>query len=332
MVGPLEHGILTREGRTPDRWRSDASQVFGRVDGGVERRRPTLVVRPVSDGRHHQQVARPRGGHIGESFSSRTSRARSTSLCSRKVNRRPAAEPHGTEAALLIHISTGVLYESCPHRCRPGSRPKLQPLGAVHRHQPHTVAPLSRIAPQRPGRHRLVLQRLDESAENDRPPSRSYCRASSATCSTLASTCSPAGRRTKPTCARCARATLATVLATGHAVALPVEFAEQQQDLAHVARFAGIDSGIENGWNRLARWWYAKQVVVVDRETARLAAWRRPTARPPATRWPSGPPAVSQSPRGRERPCRPPGGVGCRELRARPRTAASRPLQTSRNV
>ena len=39
---------------------------------------------------------------------------------------------------------------------------------------------------------------------NDMPPFASYCRASSATCSTLASACSPAGRSTNPTCARVA--------------------------------------------------------------------------------------------------------------------------------
>ena len=37
---------------------------------------------------------------------------------------------------------------------------------------------------------------------NEMPPPASYCRASSATCSTFASACSPAGRRMKPTCAR----------------------------------------------------------------------------------------------------------------------------------
>ena len=58
---------------------------------------------------------------------------------------------------------------------------------------------------------------------NEMPPPASYWRASSATCRTLASTCSPAGRSMKPTCARVSAEQTADRVRHGPRVAAPVQ-------------------------------------------------------------------------------------------------------------
>jgi hypothetical protein len=92
---------------------------------------------------------------------------------------------------------------------------KLEALGLVHRHQPHAVAAL--FENRRFGRLaaiRLLAQFFDEASERQPPPN-SYWRASSATWSTLASACCPAGRSTNPTCARVALSSCVIVSPTG---------------------------------------------------------------------------------------------------------------------
>ena len=64
---------------------------------------------------------------------------------------------------------------------------------------------------------------------NEMPPPASYCRASSATCSTLASACSPAGRRMKPTWARVSASSRADRVGHGPVVAGAVQLLQQPQ-------------------------------------------------------------------------------------------------------
>ena len=99
---------------------------------------------------------------------------------------------------------------------------------------------------------------------NEMPPPASYCRASSATCSTLASACSPAGRRMKPTCARVSVEQPADRVGDRPVVAPPVQLLQQPQrvgDRQQVRRrLAGqrqllrrncrrAPSESRNGWN-----------------------------------------------------------------------------------
>src|SRR2546425_1707858 len=63
-TGTLEDRVAALERGTAARGVRGASHLFVRIDCGVQRARPPLLIRPIADRRHDEQVARPRGGHI----------------------------------------------------------------------------------------------------------------------------------------------------------------------------------------------------------------------------------------------------------------------------
>ena len=84
---------------------------------------------------------------------------------------------------------------------------------------------------------------------NDKPSLRSYWRASSATCSTLASTCSPLRRSAKPTCARVRSNKRITVSATGRRLRAVCSRASAVSVRPMGCRCAGRSGGTLNGCN-----------------------------------------------------------------------------------
>ena len=161
---------------------------------------------------------------------------------------------------------------------------------------------------------------------NDRPSLRSYWRASSATCSTLASTCSPPRRSAKPAWARVRARAAGHGLGHRPAVALRVQPRQQPQRLADRGQVRAADpAATRNGCRRAAvAVAILEQRLVADGEerAAQRGEHRQlvvgPLDRPPARR------AASRSPRGRGRRGRRPARAGCRALRARRRRRASR--------
>ncbi len=171
---------------------------------------------------------------------------------------------------------------------------------------------------------------------NEMPPLASYCRASSATCSTLASACSPAGRRMKPTCARVVGEQPANrvgdrpIVARRDAAAAAAAARRQSASAARSARRSARApdpscrrAPSESGTDGTRRSDAGTRADARRRSrTASPSASRTPTARRPATRSPRAPRGSSRLLRGRETPCRRPAGAECRAPRSRRRRRA----------
>ena len=128
--------------------------------------RPVVGVRRITDRRHHQQIACARSRHVGQPHTLLAIALDFLRLVIEQIERRPAGEPEGAQAARRIDETTGRRPMEPRGRIAEDDDRKLQPLGPVHRHDPHAVAPLlqNRRFTRLPFR-RLVAQMLDEAPE-----------------------------------------------------------------------------------------------------------------------------------------------------------------------
>ncbi len=139
------------------------------VERGVEHVEPALE-RPVADRGDDQQIARARGGDVGEADVLFLVAPQHLVALLEELHRHAARERLGPQARVLIDVA-----------CRRGERRgrggigqdhhrELQPLGAVDGHDPHALGALlddRRLA--RLAGDRLGLEPLDEGAERRRP-------------------------------------------------------------------------------------------------------------------------------------------------------------------
>ena len=169
---------------------------------------------------------------------------------------------------------------------------------------------------------------------NEMPPPASYCRASSATCSTLASACSPAGAQHEPDVRARRVQQLLDGLGDRHVVAPPMQLLEQLQRRRDRREMrAESAGGMRNGW-KMPKPLVAiallpfEQLLVADREqrAAQRREHRQLVVRPLDRRERGA--DASRLPRDRETSCRRRAHGARRAPRARARTAASRPRRS----
>ena len=164
----------------------------------IDRRRsaagPAAVPRRVADRRDDQQIARARRGDVGDADAFRFvardlerlvgRAARSASTAEPQVagvrSRDRSADRRGRLRSFAVMSARMTTGNSSPFAlCTVISRTPSLPSSRIGASAAWPPSACSRSSSTKP--------------RNDMPPSTSYCRASSATCSTLASACSPPG-------------------------------------------------------------------------------------------------------------------------------------------
>ena len=166
-VRPLEHAVAA-EPRAGGGRAGVAALGRRGIDGGVERIEPSPLVRPVADGRHHQQVAGARGGDVGEPDALLAVPLHLLGLVVEEVEGRPAGEPQRAQPAGRIDEAARRLPVEAAGRIGEDHHRELEPLGPVHGHDAHAVAALleNRRLARLPGQG-LALELLDEPAERE---------------------------------------------------------------------------------------------------------------------------------------------------------------------
>ena len=186
------------------------------IDARGQRPQPALLVRPVANARNDQQVPGARGGDVGQPHALGLVARRFELLCSSSSMRRPPAELDRAQARASYRGSARPRRGSACSRCPPGSPPGTRgPSPCAPSSGARRRCPPRGSAPQALGARSAASRSSSTKPRNDRPPSASYWRASSAICRTLASTCSPPRHSTNPACARVASISRPIVSATG---------------------------------------------------------------------------------------------------------------------
>ena len=215
-VRTVEHGVLRAERRAALRATGGAALRLGWIDGRCQRVEPAAVVRAVADHRDDQQVARARRRDVGQALGLGPVARRFFRVVQQQIARRPAADLQRAQAGVRVDPAAGFGTRELARQVREDRRPGTRaPSPCAPSSSGRRRCPLRGSAPRPPARSRprCAAPRRSRGTRCRRPLR--TCRASSATCSTFASACSPAGRSTSATCARVALSSCCTVSATG---------------------------------------------------------------------------------------------------------------------
>jgi len=167
-IRTVEHGVLA-ERRAARRRRGVAAGIGGGIEGRVERCHPALGrIGIVAHGGNDEQVARARGGHVGQAHAFGLIAPDLEVLVREQIEWRPSGDSERAQPALPVDVPPSRRSRDLRRNVGKDDDRELEALGLVHGHQTDAVAAL--LEDRRLGRLALIgfiLQHVHEATERN---------------------------------------------------------------------------------------------------------------------------------------------------------------------